>query len=222
VGASRNVSEREFEQLLDELPALPEFDLSLHAELPKRLSPGARAFLRRVRRGRSGRRRGALRRAARGDRHAARARPARSRCGSAAAGSTPSSPRRPSFDLASESRELVGANLLARPARPGAAFVSAAEADPPPARPDPLPQGVDSGAHERGPVPGQGPPGRRHQALVGGLEGARRLGAGDARGARRRGPRPVLLAALARGRLRAKCPSCGRRSRAASTTITRC
>jgi len=33
------VSEREFERLLDELAELPELDLSLHAELPKLLSP---------------------------------------------------------------------------------------------------------------------------------------------------------------------------------------
>jgi hypothetical protein len=35
----RNVSDRQLEELLDELPELPELDLSLHAGLPKLLSP---------------------------------------------------------------------------------------------------------------------------------------------------------------------------------------
>ena len=35
----RNVSDREFEELLDQLPEVPELDLSLHAVLPKLLSP---------------------------------------------------------------------------------------------------------------------------------------------------------------------------------------
>jgi hypothetical protein len=35
----RNIPEREFEELLGELMELPEFDLSLHAVLPKLLSP---------------------------------------------------------------------------------------------------------------------------------------------------------------------------------------
>ena len=42
-----NVPERDFEELLGELPGLPELDLSLHAELPK-LLPGARLPLRRA------------------------------------------------------------------------------------------------------------------------------------------------------------------------------
>jgi hypothetical protein len=35
----RRVSDREFDRLVDELPGLPELDLSLQAELPKLLSP---------------------------------------------------------------------------------------------------------------------------------------------------------------------------------------
>jgi hypothetical protein len=35
----RHVSDRELDRLVDELPELPELDLSLHAELPKLLSP---------------------------------------------------------------------------------------------------------------------------------------------------------------------------------------
>jgi SEC-C motif len=40
----RHVSDREFEELLGELPELPELDLSLHAELPKLLSPALHRF----------------------------------------------------------------------------------------------------------------------------------------------------------------------------------
>jgi hypothetical protein len=40
----RNVSDREFEDLLGELPELPELDLSLHAVLPKLLSPALDRF----------------------------------------------------------------------------------------------------------------------------------------------------------------------------------
>ena len=40
----RHVSDREFEELLGELPELPELDLSLHAELPKLLSPALDRF----------------------------------------------------------------------------------------------------------------------------------------------------------------------------------
>ena len=40
----RNVSDREFERLLGELPELPELDLSLHAVLPKLVSPALDRF----------------------------------------------------------------------------------------------------------------------------------------------------------------------------------
>jgi hypothetical protein len=41
----RHVGEGEFDRLLDRLPELPELDLSLHAELPKLLSPTLDRFL---------------------------------------------------------------------------------------------------------------------------------------------------------------------------------
>lgn len=40
-----HVSDDEFDELIDELPELPELDLSLHAELPKLLSPALDRFL---------------------------------------------------------------------------------------------------------------------------------------------------------------------------------
>jgi hypothetical protein len=40
----RHVSDREFDRLIDELPELPELDLSLHADLPKLLSPALDRF----------------------------------------------------------------------------------------------------------------------------------------------------------------------------------
>ena len=41
----RNVADDEFDALIDELPELPELDLSLQAELPKLLSPALDRFL---------------------------------------------------------------------------------------------------------------------------------------------------------------------------------
>jgi hypothetical protein len=41
----RHVRDDEFERLLDKLPELPELDLSLHAELPKLVSPALDRFL---------------------------------------------------------------------------------------------------------------------------------------------------------------------------------
>ena len=66
----------------------------------------------------------------------------------------------------------------------------AAAADPPAARPDPLPQEADRCAGRRDPATGEGASGRRDQADLGGFQGADPVGPADDRGAHRRPARP--------------------------------
>jgi transposase len=67
---------------------------------------------------------------------------------------------------------------------------------------------------------GEGAPGRRDQALERRLDQLLGLGAGDARRRCSRCQRPGQLAELAKARLRAKIPSCRRRSPTASSSPT--
>ena len=75
-------------------------------------------------------------------------------------------------------------------ARDGAAQLRAAAADPGAAGADALPQDPDRRPGGRDRPAGEGAPGRRDQAHLGGLQGADPVGAGDDRGADRRRARP--------------------------------
>ena len=110
----RNVSDREFGQLLGELPELPEVDLSLHAVLPKLVSPALDGFCDAfatddpdAAEGRFGELLGAI------DRPLERARLARALIALRAAGRLGDKLAATALiDLASESREMVAASLL--------------------------------------------------------------------------------------------------------------
>ena len=57
------------------------------------------------------------------------------------------------------------------------------------------------------PTPGQSPPGRRHQDLLGCVEGTGQVDTSDGRGPHSRRARPAVLAGKALGRMRPKIPA---------------
>ena len=102
-------------------------------------------------------------------------------------------------------RRRVG--LPADRARAGPAELRAAPAAARAARPGPLPQSQDPGAHPRGAAGREDLAGRRDQAVLGRLRGARRVRPQDARRADLRHSRPRGAGRLAKGALRKKIPA---------------